>query len=293
MARLGEAARSFVRPPLGLYDTAMNALMAVLFLASTPPVAGVDAPREVEVPRLKWKPAVDLPVTGTLALGLLLSESVLKKPLAPQACRWCGHNAVDDAFSGIRAPLASQRTMDLLSYLTVGVLPLAALGYGYWQASDLKSFGIDALLVLEAMFAAATLNQVVKFTVGRERPFVARLSEGEKGATQTPEDNNLSFFSGHATMAFSLAVAMGTVAELRRYRHRVWVWAVGLSLATATAVLRMAADKHYFTDVLTGAVVGGALGYFIPAWLHGVEDDAPASVRLLPSLGGFAVVGHF
>jgi membrane-associated phospholipid phosphatase len=271
----------------------MNCLVTLIFLASAPVVAGADAREEVPAPRLRWNPAIDLPVTATLAAGLLLSETVFKKALAPANCRWCGHNAVDDAFTGLRVPLASQGTMDLLSYLTVGVLPLAALGYDFWQATDLKNFGIDALLVMEAMFAAATFNQVVKFAVGRERPFVARLAQEGKGTTHSPEDNNLSFFSGHTSMAFSLAVAVGTVAELRRYRHRVWVWTVGLSLATATAVLRMAADKHYFTDVLTGALVGGALGYFIPAWLHGVEEQPATTARLLPMPGGLALVGHF
>ena len=38
------------------------------------------------------------------------------------------------------------------------------------------------------------------------------------------------------------------------------IWISALGLASATGYLRMAADKHYFSDVLTGAVVGSLVG---------------------------------
>ena len=55
------------------------------------------------------------------------------------------------------------------------------------------------------------------------------------------------------------------------------------------------ADKHYYAEVLTGGVVGAAFGYGLPARLHGVDtgDGAFKQVRLVPGLGGMAVVGHF
>lgn len=289
------AARSFVRPPLAPIRTLkMTCLLALLLLASAP--APVEAVTPARAPvRLKWEPKVDLPVTAVLGTGLLLTETVFKKPLAPAQCRWCAHNALDDALTGIRAPLGQQRTVDLVSYLTLGVMPAGGLLYSFWQADDFTAFGVDTLLVVEAVLAAAAFNQLVKFTVGRERPFVARLSQEAKVMTSHPDDNNVSFFSGHATMAFSLATAVGTVAELRGYRYRAWVWSIGMALATTTTVLRMVADKHYFTDVLTGAVVGAAFGYGLPALLHGVDtgDGALKQVRLVPGLGGMAVVGHF
>lgn len=45
------------------------------------------------------------------------------------------------------------------------------------------------------------------------------------------------------------------------------VWLIAEALATTTAALRVAADKHFITDVLTGAAVGSALGLLIP-YLH-------------------------
>jgi membrane-associated phospholipid phosphatase len=141
------------------------------------------------------------------------------------------------------------------------------------------------------------LNQGVKFAVGRERPFAHVLSEDEKLLTDHPEDNNLSFYSGHASSAFALAVAAGTVAELRGYPNRGWVWAVGLPLAATTALLRMAADKHYLSDVAVGALVGSAFGVAVPLLLHGrqapVGSGATLRVSPGPGMAGLMLSGQF
>jgi hypothetical protein len=44
--------------------------------------------------------------------------------------------------------------------------------------------------------------------------------------------------------------------------------ATGLALATAVGVLRIAADRHYATDVLLGAGVGLLSGWLLPWLLH-------------------------
>ncbi|MDB4987793.1 MAG: hypothetical protein JWN04_2971, partial [Myxococcaceae bacterium] len=60
------------------------------------------------------------------------------------------------------------------------------------------------------------------------------------------------------------------------------IWALGVPLAALTGYLRLAADKHYFTDVLTGALVGSAVGFLVP-WLHThVHDSHAPAVSLAP-----------
>ena len=71
--------------------------------------------------------------------------------------------------------------------------------------------------------------------------------------------------------------------------------------ATFTAVLRIAADRHWATDVIAGAALGGALGYAVPA-LHlaaagsGTKADSPTAV-ISPVIGGstfgITVAGRF
>ena len=76
---------------------------------------------------------------------------------------------------------------------------------------------VDILIVAESTVLAVDLNQLVKFSAGRERPFVAALPEADKGLTAAPADNNLSFYSGHTAMAFSLSTVR------RAVRAMVWV----------------------------------------------------------------------
>ena len=84
----------------------------------------------------------------------------------------------------------------------------------------------------------------------------------------TDTDDNMSFISGHAALAFSVATAAGMVAHRRGYQLEPVIWAVGFTLAGSTAYLRIAADKHYFTDVLAGSLVGSAFGVAVPLLLH-------------------------
>lgn len=139
---------------------------------------------------------------------------------------------------------------------------------------------MDLLLVLEAAGIAVDLNQVAKFAVGRQRPFVRY---GDPDRARDPDDN-LSFYSSHTGLAFSLAASAGTVSSLRGYRCAPWVWAVGMSLAALTAYLRVASDEHYLTDVVAGAAVGTAVGIAVPRLLHGREPHGVSGQRTVVAL---------
>ena len=138
---------------------------------------------------------------------------------------------------------------------------------------------VDALLISEATAIAMAMNQVVKFIVGRERPFVHALPEADKPNTAHPSDNNVSFYSGHATLAFAMAVSGGTVASMRGYRLAPWIWGAGLALAAATRVsahrrrssLRQRRDRR--------RVVGSLTGFAVPCLFHG-----PRRVMVAPAL---------
>src|SRR5262249_35038838 len=109
-----------------------------------------------------------------------------------------------------------------------------------------------------------------KFLVGRERP---RVHFGSPHGN----DDFVSFYSGHTSWVFSLAVASGTVAQIRGYRLAPGVWARGPRLAPATRYPRLGPDQHYFSDVLTGAIIGTAIGFVVP-WLHRGSGGGGAAV---------------
>lgn len=251
--------------------------------------------------RLAWDPKVDLPITATLAAGWLVSEFALKKQLAAPTCRWCETNGFDTAvrsvFNPTLAPSASgisgpARASDILAF---GVVPAGMLGLGAllsWRDGVfMEAFWVDALLILEATLTAQVLNQVVKFSVGRGRPYTVGASPELLAEAHDPADHNLSFFSGHATWTFALATSAATVMGLRGYRHAWVAWAVGLPLAAATAVLRVAGDKHWTTDVLLGAAVGAAAGVLMPTLLHRRLGPLEVQVSALPN--GVALAGRF
>ena len=65
-----------------------------------------------------------------------------------------------------------------------------------------------------------------------------------------------------------LAVASGMVASMRGYRRAPVVWATGVILTLSTGYLRLAADKHYLSDVVTGTSIGSTVGFFVPYLFH-------------------------
>ncbi len=266
-------------------------LAAVLALALTQ-----NAPH-----KLHWEPRVDIPVTGALVTGWLLSEFAFKSQLGAKQCRWCETNSFDlavrSAFvpsmqpsaEGLRAPHVAS---NMIGFIALPALLIGLDGLFAWRDdAGLESFLVDMLLVLETTFAALAVNQFVKFAVGRGRPYTVGASDELLAEGHDLADNNLSFFSGHATFAFALVSSAATVATLRGYRLAWLMWVVGLPLAATTSILRLAADKHWTTDILLGSAFGLAVGILMPTFLH--TRVGPVEASLAPMPNGLAVSGRF
>ncbi|BDG03345.1 phosphatase PAP2 family protein [Anaeromyxobacter oryzae] len=236
----------------------------------------VSAARAEEPIPLRYDLSVDVPVTAA-TFAFWGGTELLKDRLAPAQCRFCGTNALDAGArdlllaSNVNVP---RRASDVLAFAVFPAGVAAHQLLAARAAGDVGAGGRDLLFIAEAAGIAGSLNQIVKFAVGRQRPFV-HYGNGTSPDRVPESDDNLSFYSGHTSLTFSLAAAAGTVSTLRGYRSAPWVWGVGMTLATAVGYLRIAGDKHYLTDVLTGAVVGGGIGVAVPLWLHGREDRPP------------------
>lgn len=247
---------------------ALLSLSLALLLCSLATPAATRA--QTEPAELNYKLKLDVPVTA-LALSLWLGTELAKPALAPSRCHWCDDNRFD---RGVRDSAMWENTgaaRSASNWITAGVLPLglvAALGLAAGRDRDLEGLGVDAMIITQAVALSGLLTQTAKFLVARERPFVHALSSDEKARTAHPADNNLSFYSAHTSFAFSLAVAAGTTASMRGYRGAAYVWAVGLPLALLSGYLRIAADRHYTSDVLVGAALGSLFGGLVPWLLH-------------------------
>jgi membrane-associated phospholipid phosphatase len=246
-------------------------------------VAG--AARGEEPPPLVGRPALEWAI-AVAGGAVWLTETLAIAALAPSSCHWCDSNAVDDwalerAWSDREA---ARRTSDVISYGLVpaaagGLLTLGALRDG--RAADLP---LDLVIVAEAAVAAGVSGDLIRVVTGRERPWIHELTPEEKPLTERPEQNNLSFISGHTATAFAIAVSSGTVAMRRGRRVAPALWISGLTLGAVSGYLRVASAQHWMTDVVAGVGSGVAIGLAVPL-LHRSRGDR-VSAALAPVPGG-------
>lgn len=284
-------------------------LIAILLASQASPALA--QPPQVDVPEddldeppdtLEFRPWRDGLITGLGVTFWILEETTLKQAFAPDTCRWCERRSDgDDPLNGVdvaaRDALVwdSPNTADNASNVTAYVVsPAVAFGMGALAAGRegrLHEWRENSLVIGEAMVIAITANKLTKLAFARPRPY-----EHFRTDQTEPDDPDqyVSFTSGHTSLAFSLAVSGGTVASIRRYKTAPLVWGIGLTAATLTGYFRIAADQHYLTDVIGGAVIGGGVGFLVP-WFLARRDlphrEAPPPTPTVVMTDGGAIVG--
>jgi len=116
--------------------------------------------------------------------------------------------------------------------------------FGFKPRNDFQHQTIN---IIVANAIGASVFTTLKYTVKEERP---------------DQSDDLSFPSGHTSIAF-------TNAALLYYEYKdsnVWYASSGFLFATATGILRIANNRHYTSDVLTGAGIGLASGLIVSYW---------------------------
>lgn len=152
----------------------------------------------------------------------------------------------------------------------LALLGMVALPYGVSAGhtgttpGPARSFGVDAVVITQTLSATLLSTTLLKVLVARARPLT--YSADFEKTHRFSGDARLSMPSGHSAMAFS-AASVTAVMLHKRYPGsglaRVGIAGAYLG-AAAVAGLRVAAAKHFFSDVLAGAVLGTVLGLAIP-----------------------------
>jgi hypothetical protein len=224
-----------------------------------------------------------------------ISETVAKPPLAPDHCRWCNVDALDDKVRGSVVWSDPKRAATISNVTGFVVSPVVLLGLSALAAASTPGAGPDdtasrivddAIPILETAAYSELGLQIVKFAAGRQRPYAHYNTDL---AFEPTQDDNLSWFSAHATLTFGLTISAGIVAHRRGSALEPVIWVTGLGLATTTSYLRIAGDKHYLTDVLAGAAWGTAAALLIPR----ITGSLPDKLHVVPSGNGVAVAGTF
>lgn len=226
---------------------------------------------------LRYDLRLDVPLT---AVALAFSAALSVPALGASQCRWCTPGPADAKLQEHlvwQDPQAARHASDLLANAAMPALAIGGTALSAWAEGAPREALVDALVIVEAASVAQVLNATAKDVFARRRP----------GTTGTDPQANRSFYSGHASLAFSLATATGTVASMRGYPAAPWLWATGLVLAGATGYLRVAGNAHWSTDVLAGAALGGLTGWAVPWYLH---RPHPGHFALVPAPGGFALL---
>jgi membrane-associated phospholipid phosphatase len=179
-----------------------------------------------------------------------------------------------------------------------------ALATAWWYRGSRDVAQEMALLDLETLAIAGAVQGVTNVLVSRERPYGPSCGTTELPANALDCDGiqqYRSFFSGHAAFTFTSAALIcinHTRDELLGSPWDALSCAGGYLVAASTASLRVLADVHYASDVLTGALVGTLIGYGVPL-LHyrhydvGKVSAGGMTMQLVPSLGGAGLVGSF
>lgn len=152
----------------------------------------------------------------------------------------------DDHFRSLRndyLPRFSRHADDYMQYAPAAIM----LGM---KAAGIQSRSSWGRMIVSDAFSAILMGSVVntlKRTTNAERP------DGS---------NRHSFPSGHTATAFMTATMLN-----KEYGHKSpWIGVGAYSMATATGLMRMANNKHWLSDVLTGAGIGiltTELGYYL------------------------------
>ena len=120
----------------------------------------------------------------------------------------------------------------------------------------------------EAIVVSGAITNLAKVVIGRARPNISNDENAYQFHPTRGQTDYNSFPSGHATAAFAAATVFST--ELRRTHPSAATVATPLvySVATLVGASRMYNNRHWLSDVVTGALVGHFVGARITAHAH-------------------------
>lgn len=174
---------------------------------------------------------------------------------------------------------ASSKTAEVMSDVLLWGLvasPFVAAGLG--AAFDgsggggrSRAFMDEGLVALESVAGAALTTTAIKLAFKRPRPLAhdPNVSKTER----FDGDARLSFPSGHTAVSFAAATVLSVTLFERGSDRAAWASAV-LAYAGSAAVggLRIAAGKHFLSDVVAGAALGLIVGLGVTR-LYGVHGS--------------------
>lgn len=134
------------------------------------------------------------------------------------------------------------------------VVLVGVVGGGF-LASETR--GNTAMMANAVAFTSLTVEWT-KALVHRNRPI---LYTSAAPSVAGDRDTQRSFPSGHTATAFAVATAYAVMAQRQHLPHATRNEILLYAGAASVGAMRVAAGRHFVTDVLAGAVLGTAVGW--------------------------------
>lgn len=193
-------------------------------------------------------------------------------------------NIMDRWVAGTYSPAAAKAS-DIL-VLPFCALPMGLVAWDAWRGEKgLSPIWTEGVIFTEAIVLSSGIDLLVRslqihprpLVYGKDVPAKERLSGEASG----------SFYSGHSSAAFLTAVYLSYTYPMRHpdFQGQAWLWAGTLTTASAVAGLRVAAGKHFPSDVIVGALAGGFLGWLLPYMHTQNHNSVPSMGMQLDDLG--------
>jgi membrane-associated phospholipid phosphatase len=226
-----------------------------------------------------WLPKRDYSLTTTDyivtagAAAVTIGSSILPPT---SSARWRGGILFDeDARDALRVSSQYGRyfTRDVsdvgISFASTWPFLIDALVTAWWYRGRSDLAYRMAFVAGEAFTIAAALQGVANHFGSRERPYARNCGSiiPEQSVDCERNVRFRSFFSGHATLAFTSAgiICVNHLGlELLGPTFDRVTCVAGYGVAALTAVFRISSDMHYTSDALIGAAVGTLAGLGVP-----------------------------
>lgn len=234
-------------------------------------------------PRLTWSGdwrrvgATEYAILGSLGVGI--ATVMIWIPPAQEPA-WRSPRLMDWRTRGwLRQDTRAGRdTADTVSDVLLVASMLQPLAVDSLVVAGLVDQSIDVMhqmevINIQAFAMTQFVNVVAKRIFARERPYVSSCASDPTSSGNCDDlDRYRSYYSGHSavsTTGAGLVCAHHTHLEL--YGGRPFdgiACGAAAGLALATGALRIAADRHWATDVITGHILGFAAGYLVPSLVY-------------------------
>ena len=171
-------------------------------------------------------------------------------------------------------------------WLLAGILAALALIIPRWRGSSrspLLSLGTHLQFVFFAVLVPVLAGELIKWIVGRGRPFVGGEANAFNFAHFAGTEAYASFPSGHAITSFALAFAVSAVWPQARPAMIVY--------AILIAISRLVLLAHHPSDVVAGALIGVVGAMLVRYWFaarrlgFAIRRDGAIVPLAGPSLG--------